>query len=191
MTRPRVGTVAIAVVLATLVLAAGAVLGAVRLGAAIGGSDGAPVDVASTITPLPGGWRIETTVTGSGLSVAQLDPALAEQDTGYVRDAAERTSGRALAYRDVDAELSSDRSSGTIRYTVEGDVVYVLPLSRDLVARSLEVAVDGGRITSCLTQYGTSNGTPRLRPCNADGRLPLRLDRRDNGLAVVRLELRA
>lgn len=141
--------------------------------------------MAVTLTVLPDGVHVRADLTGTGLTA--LRPGLASRDTGYVLNASERTSGAALSYAKIDTQVAADGRSAHLEYDVRGNVVYPLPLSPALSARLLSVTISGGRIASCLSAYGTSNGTPRLRPCAAEAGAPLVLSRDRNGLERVRL----
>jgi len=144
-----------------------------------------PVDVAVALTVLPDGVHVRADLTGTGLTA--LRPGLASRDTGYVLNASERTNGALLRYTKIVTQLAADGSSARLDYEVQGNVVYPLPVAPGLSARQLSVTISGGRIGSCLTAYGTSNGTPRLRPCATDAGAPLVLSRDRNGLERVRL----
>jgi len=146
-----------------------------------------PVDVSVVLTVLPGGVRVQADLSGTGLTAAALRPSFATRDTGYVLNSTERTTGTQLRYTGIAVHAAADGLSAQIEYDVQGDVVYPVPVSQAVSARRLVITVSGGRIASCLTAYGTSNGTPRLRPCQPATGAPLALAGEMNGLERVRL----
>ncbi len=145
------------------------------------------VDVSVVLTVQPGGVRVQSDLNGTGLTAAAVRPSFATRDTGYVLNSTERTTGAQLSYSGVAVHAAADGRSVRIEYDVQGDVVYPLPVSQAVSARHLAITVAGGRIASCLTAYGTANGTPQLRPCQPAAGAPLALAREMNGLERMRL----
>ena len=187
--RPRILPFVLAgfVVVVLAVPVARALVSAV--GAATDSSPSNTVDVAAVLTLRGDTVHVREELRGKGIRRVDVQPDLADTDVGYSLNTRERPTGRALAYSHLTSSVASDGHSATVEYDVEGTIVYVMPLSRGVSAGSVDVRVDGGRITSCLTQYGTANGTPRMRPCAPGSGSSFMLRRAGNGLERVRLTL--
>jgi len=175
-------------ILGLLLLADTGACGIVRgVSSAVSTPPAKPVDVSVVLTVLPGAVRVRVDLSGTGLTAAAVRPSLATRDAGYVLNSTERTTGAQLSYSGTVVQAAADGLSAQVKYDVQGDVVYPLPVSQAVSARRLVITVSGGRIASCLTGYGTSNGTPRLRPCQPAPGAPLALAREMNGLERIRL----
>lgn len=173
-------------VMAVAVLAGGYALVRAAASALRGPEPGKPVEVAVRVAARGSSLHVVETLSGTGLR--GLTPDLNPKDIGYVKDATTRTTGRDLDYRGQSYVVAPDGRSATLTYDVDGTVAYVAPVSTAVQVVKLTVEVDG-RLASCLLQYGTNNGTPRLRPCHPSSTSPLVLTPGDNSLERVRIEV--
>ena len=157
-----------------------------------GGAPSVPATATVELHPVQGGTDAVLVIAsrGGALPAALDHPRLGGEDVGYGGQGASSVPSHPLVVRDVHADRSPDGRRVTVRWRtdlVAGEHV-VYPATPTLGVRldSLTIAVNHGGVRSCLTSFGSTNGTPKLRPCHAGGS-PLRLHGPDDNLRSVRL----